>query len=337
MRKSCSQTQAQPEALSHLTPLFSFSHVPAMRFDLTDLQLFIHILDNGTLTAAAALSHMTLASASERVRGMEAQLGAALLERGARGVRPTAAGHTLGLHARQVLQQMEHLRGDLADFGNGLAGQVRVRGNTSAVAEHLPQAVVGFLQAQPRIALELQECRSETVLEGLRQGLCDIGISSDAVDTTGIQIEPWRPDPLVAVLPLEHPLARRVSLHLSELLAQDWIGLPRGSALQALVQQQATLLGQPLRWRVQLQQFDSICQLVGQGVGVAVLPAAAARRHAARSGARAITLRDSWAQRKLLLCTPSGTALPSHVQLLIEHLRSQSLPPAKASAAHHST
>lgn len=295
-----------------------------MRFDLTDLQLFIHILDSGTLTAAAGQSHMTLASASERVRGMEAQLGAPLLERGARGVRPTAAGHTLGQHARQVLRQMEHLRGDLADYGNGLAGQVRVRGNTSAVAEHLPLAVAGFLQAQPRVALELQECRSEAVVDGLRQGLCDIGIASDAVDASGLDAQPWRPDPLVAVLAVEHPLARRMSLRLSELLSQDWIGLPRGSALQALVQQQATLLGQPLRWRVQLQQFDSICQLVGQGAGVAVLPASAAQRHAARNGARVLPLQDSWAQRQLLLCTRPGAALPAHAQLLLEHLQAQS-------------
>lgn len=299
--------------------------LPSMRFDLTDLQLFVHILDSGTLTAAAGLSHMTLASASERVRGMEAQLGAPLLERGARGVRPTAAGHTLGQHARQVLQQMEHLRGDLADFGNGLAGQARVRGNTSAVAEHLPQAVAGFLQAQPRVALELQECRSEAVLDGLRLGLCDIGIASDAVDTSGIQAEPWRPDPLVAVLPVEHPLARRMSLRLAELLTQDWIGLPRGSALQALVQRHATQLGQPLRWRVQLQQFDSICQLVGQGAGVAVLPASAARRHAGRNGARAIALQDPWAQRQLLLCTRPGVQLPAHAQLLLEHLQQHSI------------
>lgn len=294
-----------------------------MRFDLTDLQLFVHILDSGTLTAAAGLSHMTLASASERVRGMEAQLGAPLLERGARGVRPTAAGHTLGLHARQVLQQMEHLRGDLADFGNGLDGQVRVRGNTSAVTEHLPLAVAGFLQAQPRVALELQECRSEAVLDGLRQGLCDMGIASDAVDASGLHVQPWRPDPLVVVLPTGHALARRMSLRLSELLTQDWVGLPRGSALQALVQNQATLLGRPLRWRVQLQQFDSICQLVGQGAGVAVLPASAARRHASRSGTRALSLQDPWAQRQLLLCTRPDVQLPSHAQLLLEHLQAQ--------------
>lgn len=300
----------------------------AMRFDLTDLQLFVHILDNGTLTAAASLSHMTLASASERVRGMESQLGAPLLERGARGVRPTAAGHTLGLHARQVLLQMEHLRGDLADFGNGLAGQVRLRGNTSAVAEHLPLALAGFLRAQPLVALELQECRSDAVLDGLRQGLCDIGIASDAPDASDLQAEPWRPDPLVVVLPVEHALARRMSLRLSELLTQDWVGLPRGSALQALVQHQAALLGQPLRWRVQLQQFDSVCQLVGQGAGVAVMPAAAARRYAGRNGARAIALQDAWAHRQLLLCTRPGTALPAHAQLLLEHLRAQGKPVA---------
>ena len=88
-----------------------------MRFDLTDLQLFVHILDCGTLTAAAGRAHMTLASASERVRGMEAQLGCALLARQARGVRPTAAGHTLGQHARDVLARMQRLRGDMAEYG----------------------------------------------------------------------------------------------------------------------------------------------------------------------------------------------------------------------------
>ena len=86
-----------------------------MRFDLNDLQLFVHILDSGTMTAAAQRAHITLASASERVRGMEAQLGCALLLRQPRGVLPTAAGHTLGQHARQVLLQMQSLRGAMGE------------------------------------------------------------------------------------------------------------------------------------------------------------------------------------------------------------------------------
>ncbi|WP_336695857.1 LysR family transcriptional regulator [Delftia acidovorans] len=291
-----------------------------MRFDLTDLQLFVHILDCGTLTAAAGRAHMTLASASERVRGMEAQLGCALLARQARGVRPTAAGHTLGQHARSVLAQMQRLRGDMAEYGAGLAGHVRVCGNTSAVSEHLPLAVAGFLRSHPRVALELQECGSAEVLDRLRQGLCDIGVASDAQDTRGLQALPWRPDPLVAVLPRAHRLARRKRLALQDLLTEDWVGLPHDAALQVLVRQQASLLGSPLRWRAQLQHLDSLCQLVGQGVGVAVIPAAAAQRLAPASGARAVPLSDAWARRQLLLCTAREDQLPAHARQLFVHL-----------------
>ncbi|MDR0201905.1 MAG: LysR family transcriptional regulator [Delftia acidovorans] len=291
-----------------------------MRFDLTDLQLFVHILDCGTLTAAAGRAHMTLASASERVRGMEAQLGCALLARQARGVRPTAAGHTLGQHARSVLAQMQRLRGDMAASGAGLAGHVRGCGNTSAVGEHLPLAVAGFLRSHPRVALELQECGSAEVLDRLRQGLCDIGVASDAQDTRGLQALPWRPDPLVAVLPRAHRLARRKRLALQDLLTEDWVGLPHDAALQVLVRQQASLLGSPLRWRAQLQHLDSLCQLVGQGVGVAVMPAAAAQRLAPASGARAVPLSDAWARRQLLLCTAREDQLPAHARQLFAHL-----------------
>ena len=295
-----------------------------MRFDLTDLQLFVHILDSGTLTAAAQRSHITLASASERVRGMEDQLGCALLIRKARGVQPTAAGHTLGQHARQVLAQMQQLRGAMGDFGAGLAGQIRLRGNTSAVREHLPLAISGFLLQHPQIALELQECASAEVLSALRQGLCDIGVAAwDADDSTtlaGLNCLPWRSDPLAAVLAARHPLASRAQLQLADLLHENWVGLPRDSALAQLLQKQAMQIsGQLLRTQVQLPHFEGLCQLVGQNVGIAVLPLAAVQRHCASTGVVAVPLSDSWAQRQLLLCTRVMPPTAS-VQQLQKHL-----------------
>ncbi|MEG1734142.1 MAG: LysR substrate-binding domain-containing protein [Comamonas sp.] len=300
-----------------------------MRFDLTDLQLFVHILDSGTMTAAAQRSHITLASASERVRGMEAQLGCALLMRQARGVQPTAAGHTLGQHARQVLAQMQSLRGAMGEFGAGLAGQIRLRGNTSAVREHLPLAVSGFLLQHPQIALELQECASSELMAALRQGLCDIGIAAwnglDAQVLKGLHCQPWRPDPLVAVLPLGHALAGAARLSLADLLDSNWVGLPRESALAQLLQTQARQLnGRLLRMQVQLPHFEGLCQLVGQNVGLTVLPLAAVQRHAARTGVVAVPLADAWARRQLLICTPQATATApkssATVQLLVAHL-----------------
>ena len=110
-----------------------------MRFDLTDLRLFRHIAETGSITHGAERSHLALASASARIRGMEAMLDVPLLQRGRRGVRLTAAGRSLLDHARIVLQQVDAMRGDLSAYSRGLKGSVRVLANTAALSEHLPR------------------------------------------------------------------------------------------------------------------------------------------------------------------------------------------------------
>src|SRR5260370_15711869 len=120
-----------------------------MRFDLVDLRLFLHVAEAASITHGAAKANMALASASERIRGMEELLGVALLERGRRGVRPTPAGRTLLHHARVVTQQIERMRGELSGYAGGLKGYVRLLANTSALSEFLPEVLNGFLATFP--------------------------------------------------------------------------------------------------------------------------------------------------------------------------------------------
>ena len=63
-----------------------------MRFDLTDLSLFRHVVEAGSITGGAGRAHLALAAASTRIRNMEEALGASLLVRGRQGVSPTQAG-----------------------------------------------------------------------------------------------------------------------------------------------------------------------------------------------------------------------------------------------------
>src|SRR5690606_24876875 len=90
-----------------------------MRIDFIDLRLFLSVYETGTITAAAAASHMTLASASERIRGMEDAIGAALLVRDRRGARVTPAGRALVHHARLLLAQADRMHLDLGGYGAG--------------------------------------------------------------------------------------------------------------------------------------------------------------------------------------------------------------------------
>src|SRR3546814_2365580 len=128
-----------------------------MRFYLTDLRLFLNIREEGTITDGAQRSHMTLASASERVKGMEDAVGVALLLRGRRGVQVTPAGRTLLHHARSVLQQADRMRGELDLYGQGLKGHVRLLCNTSALSEYLPDILGGFRAQHSQISVDLEE------------------------------------------------------------------------------------------------------------------------------------------------------------------------------------
>ncbi len=85
-----------------------------MRFDLSDLRLFLSVVEAGSITHGAERMHLAIAAASTRIRNMEAALGTALLHRRRQGVQPTPAGRTLVHHARILLQQSERMHGELA-------------------------------------------------------------------------------------------------------------------------------------------------------------------------------------------------------------------------------
>ena len=73
-----------------------------MRFDLTDLSLFRHVVEAGSITRGAERAHLALAAASTRIRNMEEALGAPLLVRARQGITPTQAGRTLVQHAMTI-------------------------------------------------------------------------------------------------------------------------------------------------------------------------------------------------------------------------------------------
>ncbi len=81
-----------------------------MRFDLVDLELFIAVADSGSITGGASRAHLALASASARIKGLEAAVGTALLKRGRRGVELTAAGESLLDHARLIMHNVDAMR-----------------------------------------------------------------------------------------------------------------------------------------------------------------------------------------------------------------------------------
>lgn len=288
------------------------------RIDPFDLHLFAAVIAHGTITAAAAAVNLSLAAASARLKTLEVAAGTRLLDRSKAGATPTVAGRALARHAHRVLAELESLHVEMASFGHGLRGTVRLLCNTAALTEALPHAIGRFLTAHPDIDVDVQELPSDAVVEALRRGSADFGIVADHVDTSGLIVRPWLDDRLVALLPAGWH-ARRRSLAYSELLAHPLVGLARDSGLSRFLAAQASRCGRVPGHRVRLGSFDAIAALVAAGVGAAVMPEGAAAR-TRQAGTRVVPLSDAWARRQLLVCTtPQGEELPA-VQALAQSL-----------------
>ena len=290
------------------------------RFDLGDLRLFLHVVEAGSITRGAERIHLAIAAASARIRNMELALGTLLLHRQRQGVQPTPAGRTLVHHARLLLQQAERMHGELAQYAEGIRGQVRLMSNTNALTEFLPEPLSDFLSSHPQVNIDLEERLSDEIVAAVADGTADIGIVAGTVGVAGLETLPFRTYRFVLVVAPSHSLATLERTPFAEVLDCDFVGLDRSSALQRFLAEKAERVGRRLKLRVQLRSFDAVCRLVECDVGIGVVPATTAERHAKTMSIRKVELLDDWAVRTLMICIRREADLPIHARELVRHL-----------------
>lgn len=291
-----------------------------MRPDITSLALFIRVAELKSITKAATASHIALAAASRRIAQLEDQLGVHLLFRSARGVELTPAGTALLLHAREMMSRLDSMRVELSDYAKGGKGLVRMQANASALAQYLPADLASFFTAHPQIKLSLEEERSTAIVEALLAGRTDVGIVMEgAADASTLQLFEYRTDVLGAVVPRKHPVrARRVPFR--ELLDQDFIGLESNTVISQLMLAEARQHEMPLKLRIEVKSFDVVLRMIQAGLGIGILPEAAARPFAAPMGLRLVSLSDAWAQRRMFVACRQYSSLAAPARLLVDHL-----------------
>lgn len=293
-----------------------------MSFDLTDLRLFMNVVESGSITKGAERSHLALASASARIRNMEDMLEVALLSRGRRGVEPTQAGRALAHHGRIVLDQWERMLGDLGEYAKGLKGHIRLLCNTASLTEFLPDLLTAYLADHPNVSIDVHERLSSEIVQDVVDGKADVGVMAHATDVGELTTFPFRKLTFVLATPAGHSLASRRSLAFSEVLDYDFVGLAEDSPLQRYLEAHAARLGREMNYRVRLRGFLTVGKMVENGVGVAIMPDTAAQRCQETMDIRTVRLTDSWSTRDLMLCVRSLAELPVHVRELVEMLRS---------------
>ncbi len=292
----------------------------ANHFDLTDLQLIVNIGDASSLTRGAEKSHLSLPAASNRVKNLEDHFGTRLFHRNSQGVTLTPSGEAFLRHARLVLRQIDHLRGDIHEYARGIKGQVRMVANTTAMTEFMPAVLSRYLASHPDVTVELRERLSYLVVKAVSDGSADIGIVAGRPAASELEYLPYREDRLVLVTPCEHPLSDLKEVAFANTLSYEYVGLSEWSAIHAFLIQAADNLGHPFRFRVEVGSFEAVCRMIEAGVGIGVVPERAAQRYAQRLNIKLVRLSDEWAERKLHICVRQLEQLPGFARELVSTL-----------------
>jgi DNA-binding transcriptional LysR family regulator len=291
-----------------------------MRFDLSDLRLFVNVAERASITVGASSTRISTGAASERIKHMEQELGTALLAREKTGVRPTAAGTALLKHARIILAQSESMKGDLAEFSQGVRGRIRLLSNTAGLSEVLPALVASYLVNNPNVDLDVEERQSHDIVYAIRNGERDAGIVADFTPAGDLELVQLAVDQLVLVVPKNHLFSSRREIEFSRAISGELVGLLHSSALTEHLEMQSAKLGMQIRWRVRVPNFLSVCGMVSQGVAPGIVSESAARRASKTMPLETVKLIDPWATRVLRLCMRRSDDRAPYLKRFIAHV-----------------
>lgn len=285
------------------------------------LRLFIAVCEEGSIARAADREALVASAVSKRIAAVEAEVGTALLVRGRRGIRPTAAGEVLLRQARELLSAMARMQAELSEFASGVQGSVRIVASPSVLAEDLADDIGRFLAAHPQVRVTLDERVSPEIVRSVREGAADLGVLWDASELGELHATPYRRDRLCVAMPAAHPLAKRKRMGYAEAIEHVRVGVAPGGMMDVLLRREAARLGKAPVHRIQVSGMDAAARIVAAGLGPAVLPREAVLGHASAAALALVPLSDPWAERRFVIVTRADGSVPATTRLLAQHLQ----------------
>jgi DNA-binding transcriptional LysR family regulator len=175
----------------------------------------------GSVRSAARALNVAPSAISRAIKDVEETLGEKLLERLPRGLRLTAAGELVAMHAGQVLRGLDHMEGSLDELRGLRRGHVTVAAVQATAADLFPKILAMFRRTHPRITFTCRFVGSADVAEHVASGEADIGISFNAVASSLLRELIAVPLPFGAIMTPDNPLAACTTLRLHDLADAD--------------------------------------------------------------------------------------------------------------------
>ena len=244
---------------------------------LKDLRYLVAVADTRHFGHAAARCFVSQPTLSAQLKKLEAYLGVQLVERQPRRIALTEAGQSVVAHARRILEASDEIVTIAQRQRDPLAGRLRLALIPTIGPYLLPLVATRLHKALPRLDLLLYEHQTGPLLEKLQAGEIDGGILALPADADGLISMPLFDEPFVLAVPAAHPLAKRKTVHASDLHGETLLLLEDGHCLRDQALEVCSLSGAHEKQDFRATSLETLRQMVASGGGITLLPELASR------------------------------------------------------------
>jgi DNA-binding transcriptional LysR family regulator len=262
------------------------SRVPDL--NARQLQAVLAVAEYRSFIAAAAFLQTSQPALTRAIKRVEDVLGVRLFDRTTRRVEITNAGREFVAVAERMLNDLAISVRSMREIGEAARGQVIISCIMSVASSVLPRIAASFTGMRPGVELTVREGVHGSVLEDVRSGFADLGISYVDELPEFVTAAPLRREVFEVILPRAHPLAksaraRGAGVAMAEIAAFPLVSLPSDSRTRRLIDGAAASEGVSLRHAVTVTQFATMMSFVRAGVGLAIVPSGSLANPAGRS------------------------------------------------------
>ena len=248
--------------------------------DLESLRLFVDLNETKSFSKTAERNFVSQSAVSQRIRGLETTFGHTLVERGKGrpGATFTEAGMRLLVGARDLLARTDALKREMAELNDGVAGSLRVATVYSIGLHVLPPGLSAFYAAYPLVNVRVEYLRTDRIYDALLAGTIDLGIVACPRVAPQIEVVPLAGEPMVLIVPPDHPLAARQTVPLDALHGLPFIAFDADIPTRRIIDERLRAGGVVVNVVQAFDNIETIKRVVEIGLGVALVPEPTIRR-----------------------------------------------------------
>ena len=247
-------------------------------FDLSQVRCFVAVAEELHFGRAARRLNMTQPPLSRQIQNLEHRVGAALLERTSRSVRLTPAGKGFLAEARGLLRMADRAALVARRVATGKSGSLKIGYTAASAYAFLPQLVTACRREMPDIDLSLSEMVTQTQYDALAANQIDVALLRPPIRRDELASELVNREGLIVALPARHPLTRGARIDIADLHDQPFIMYDAIESRYFFDLVTSLLVGAKAepQYVQNIAQIHSMMALVRSGLGIALVPEAAA-------------------------------------------------------------